>query len=155
MVVLKQRRVSGEVFWPKIVLKKWLNLKSKDLDFDADEDEDDGSDIDDQGWPDFPLHGRHPSASSWSSAAERSLLFPTSHFLSRFFSENCGCDNGDGARRPADGGAQITDEILESAPYKLRRTNSETLRAQYINTKELRCVVRSVSATRPRILRFD
>ncbi|XP_039846224.1 type IV inositol polyphosphate 5-phosphatase 3-like isoform X3 [Panicum virgatum] len=96
--------VRVQVFWPKIVLKKWLNLKSKDLDFGADEDEDDddGSDIDDQ--------------------------------------ENCGCD-GDGARRPADGGAQITDEILESAPYKLRRTNSETLRAQYINTKELRVCV--------------
>ena len=47
-----------------------------------------------------------------------------------------------------------SDEILESAPYKLRRTNSETLRAQYINTKELRCVVRSVSAMRAPILRF-
>ncbi|RCV24980.1 hypothetical protein SETIT_5G129900v2 [Setaria italica] len=104
MVVVKQRRMSGEVFWPKIVLKKWLNLKSKDLDFGADEeeDDDDGSDIDDE--------------------------------------ENCGCD-GDGPRRPADGGAQITDESLESAPYKLRRRNSETLRAQYINTKELRVCV--------------
>lgn len=34
-----------------------------------------------------------------------------------------------------------SDESLESAPYKLRRRNSETLRAQYINTKELRFVV--------------
>jgi hypothetical protein len=111
MMLIGAVAVLVQVFWPKIVLKKWLNLKSKDLDFGADEDEDDGSDIDDQGWPDFPLHGRHPSASSWSSAAERSLLFPTSHFLSRFFSENCGCDNGDGARRPADGGVQITGEF--------------------------------------------
>ncbi|CAO2199293.1 unnamed protein product [Urochloa humidicola] len=104
MVVVKQRRMSGEVFWPKIVLKKWLNLKSKDLDFAADEDEedDDGSDIDD--------------------------------------AENCGCDDGV-PRRPADGGDQITDETLEGAPYKLRRRNSETLRAQYINTKELRVCV--------------
>nr|CAB3475979.1 unnamed protein product [Digitaria exilis] len=105
MVVVKQRRMSGEVFWPKIVLKKWLNLKSKDLDFAADEeedDDDDGSDIDNQ--------------------------------------ENCGCDDGV-PRRPSDGGAQITDESLESAPYKLRRRNSETLRAQYINTKELRVCV--------------
>ncbi|CAO2174868.1 unnamed protein product [Urochloa humidicola] len=103
MVVVKQRRMSGEVFWPKIVLKKWLNLKSKDMDFAADEEEDDdGSDIDDE--------------------------------------ENCSCDDG-GPRRPADGGAQITDESLESAPYKLRRRNSETLRAQYINTKELRVCV--------------
>ena len=49
--------VRVQVFWPKIVLKKWLNLKSKDLDFGADEDEDDdGSDIDDQGWSNLPLH---------------------------------------------------------------------------------------------------
>ena len=40
---------SVQVFWPKIVLKKWLNLKSKDLDFGADDDEDDGSDVDGQG----------------------------------------------------------------------------------------------------------
>ncbi|CAO2205347.1 unnamed protein product [Urochloa humidicola] len=106
MVVVKQRRMSGEVFWPKIVLKKWLNLKSKDLDFGADEaeDDDDGSDIDDEE------------------------------------SENYGCDDGV-PRRPADGGGQITDESLESAPYKLRRRNSETLRAQYINTKELKVCV--------------
>jgi hypothetical protein len=44
------------------VLKKWLNLKSKDLDFGADEDEeeDDGSDIDEEGWPQFPLLRRDP-----------------------------------------------------------------------------------------------
>ncbi|PWZ33540.1 Type IV inositol polyphosphate 5-phosphatase 3 [Zea mays] len=86
MVVQKQRRVPAEVFWPKVVLKKWLNLKSKDLDLGAslaadDDDDDDGSDVDGQ------------------------------------------------------------DESLESAPYKLRRRNSETLRAQYINTKELRVCV--------------
>ncbi|RRT73047.1 hypothetical protein B296_00009390, partial [Ensete ventricosum] len=32
------------------------------------------------------------------------------------------------------------DDNLESIPYKLRRRNSETLRSQYINTKELRHV---------------
>lgn len=45
-----------QVFWPKIVLKKWLNLKSKDLDFgaddDEDEDDDEGSDVDGQGMVD-------------------------------------------------------------------------------------------------------
>jgi hypothetical protein len=30
------------VFWPKVVLKKWLNLRSKDYMFNADEDDDDG-----------------------------------------------------------------------------------------------------------------
>ena len=68
--------VRVQVFWPKIVLKKWLNLKSKDLDFGADEDEDDdGSDIDDQGWPNIPLHvhGRKPICFSWSFVAENHL----------------------------------------------------------------------------------
>jgi hypothetical protein len=31
-----------QVFWPKVVLKKWLNLRSKDYKFSADEDDDDG-----------------------------------------------------------------------------------------------------------------
>lgn len=53
-----------QVFWPKVVLKKWLNLKSKDLDLGAslaadDDDDDDGSDVDGQGtyghgWPPRP-----------------------------------------------------------------------------------------------------
>ena len=30
------------------------------------------------------------------------------------------------------------EESLDAAPYKLRRRNSETMRAQYINTKEAR-----------------
>ncbi|KAL6848050.1 hypothetical protein ACP4OV_022178 [Aristida adscensionis] len=102
MVVQKQRR-AGEVFWPKIVLKKWLNLRSKDAEFAADEDDgDDGSDVDDE--------------------------------------ENCGCDGGEARRRAGDE-VTASDENLESAPYRLRRRNSETLRAQYINTKELRICV--------------
>jgi hypothetical protein len=28
--------------------------------------------------------------------------------------------------------------MVDAAPYKLRRRNSETMRAQYINTKELK-----------------
>ncbi|KAK3160548.1 hypothetical protein QOZ80_1BG0061060 [Eleusine coracana subsp. coracana] len=101
MVVQKQRR-PGELFWPKIVLKKWLNLRSKDLEFAADEvEDDDGSDIEDE--------------------------------------DNCDCgDAGEALRRP---GGDVNDDNLESAPYKLRRRNSETLRAQYINTKELRVCV--------------
>ncbi|KAF0916064.1 hypothetical protein E2562_000690 [Oryza meyeriana var. granulata] len=104
MVVQKNQRKPGEVSWPKVVLKKWLNLRSKDSEFNADDEEDDdGSDVDEQ--------------------------------------ENCGC-NGDGgeARRRADG--DLADENTEGGtPYKLRRRNSETLRAQYINTKELRLCV--------------
>ncbi|KAF2948782.1 hypothetical protein DAI22_01g059800 [Oryza sativa Japonica Group] len=102
MVVQKNQRKPGEASWPKVVLKKWLNLKSKDSEFNADEeDDDDGSDVDEQ--------------------------------------ENCGCDGGE-ERRRADG--DLADENVEGgAPYRLRRRNSETLRAQYINTKELKLCV--------------
>ncbi|KAL5227253.1 hypothetical protein ABZP36_015518 [Zizania latifolia] len=84
MVVQKKQRKPGEVSWPKVVLKKWLNLRSKDSEFNADEedDEEEGSDVDEQ------------------------------------------------------------DENVEGgAPYKLRRRNSETLRAQYIDSKELRICI--------------
>jgi hypothetical protein len=74
-----------QVFWPKIVLKKWLNLKSKDLDFGADEDEeeDDGSDIDDEGWPQFPLLRRDPFSFYWPKITSFSFL--TSHLMSLIF----------------------------------------------------------------------
>ncbi|KAL5225754.1 hypothetical protein ABZP36_012393 [Zizania latifolia] len=50
MVVQKKQRKPGEVSWPKVVLKKWLNLKSKDSKFNADEEdeEEEGSDVDEQ-----------------------------------------------------------------------------------------------------------
>uniref|UniRef100_A0A0D9UXL2 Inositol polyphosphate-related phosphatase domain-containing protein n=1 Tax=Leersia perrieri TaxID=77586 RepID=A0A0D9UXL2_9ORYZ len=109
MVVQKKQRRPGEVSWPKVVLKKWLNLRSKDSEFNADEDDgDDGSDFD----------------------------------------ENCGCDgNGGEARRRADGDL-ADDQTADGggAPYRLRRRNSETLRAQYINTKELRLRVGTFNA---------
>lgn len=36
----KQRKPGAQAFWPKVVLKKWLNLRSKDAKFDADEEDD-------------------------------------------------------------------------------------------------------------------
>ncbi|VAH73665.1 unnamed protein product [Triticum turgidum subsp. durum] len=38
------------------------------------------------------------------------------------------------------------EESLDAAPYKLRRRNSETMRAQYINTKELRICIGTYNA---------
>lgn len=35
-------RFEAQVFWPKVVLKKWLNLRRKDYRFNADDDDDDG-----------------------------------------------------------------------------------------------------------------
>lgn len=92
----KSQKHRGELFWPKILLKKWLNISPKDSDFSADEF-DTESEVDDEerhpGWRDSPVHS-------------------------------------DGKRL----GRLFTD-----APYKSkRRHNSETVRAQYINTKELK-----------------
>ncbi|XP_074588264.1 type I inositol polyphosphate 5-phosphatase 1-like [Curcuma longa] len=83
----------GQAFWPKVVLRKWLNIRGDNSEFSADEGEDDGE-------------------------------------------ENSGCE-GDGERKVR-GLEKTNDDGLESLPYKLRRRNSETLRAQYIDTKELR-----------------
>ncbi|URE47803.1 type I inositol-1,4,5-trisphosphate 5-phosphatase [Musa troglodytarum] len=92
----------GEVFWPKIVLKKWLNIRANDSEFSADEGGND-SDLDQD-------------------------------------EEYCGCE-GNEERRARRLQAETNDDNLESIPYKLRRRNSETLRSQYINTKELRVCV--------------
>ncbi|KAM0876534.1 hypothetical protein ACQ4PT_036113 [Festuca glaucescens] len=99
MVPQSQRKPGDQVSWPKVVLKKWLNLRSKDYMFNADEDDDEQE-------------------------------------------ENCGCDGAE-----ADGGVAIADDSqVDAAPYRLRRRNSETMRAQYINTKELRICIGTYNA---------
>ncbi|KAE8791653.1 hypothetical protein D1007_33916 [Hordeum vulgare] len=96
MVAQNQRTPGDQVFWPKVVLKKWLNLRSKDAKFNADED--DGDDGEQE--------------------------------------ENCGCD-GAGAEREA-GGRGIAREPGRRAVQAAAAAESETMRAQYISTKELR-----------------
>ncbi|XP_043720152.1 type I inositol polyphosphate 5-phosphatase 1-like isoform X1 [Telopea speciosissima] len=88
-----------QLFWPRIILKKWLNISSRESDYSADPDEgDSGSDFDDDG------------VCRW------------------------GRDSSFGDQKGQCSGAS------ETLP-KLRRRHSETLRAQYINTKELRICV--------------
>lgn len=41
---------------------------------------------------------------------------------------------------------RLPEESLDAAPYKLRRRNSETMRAQYISTKELRICIGTYNA---------
>uniref|UniRef100_A0ACD5VFN8 Uncharacterized protein n=1 Tax=Avena sativa TaxID=4498 RepID=A0ACD5VFN8_AVESA len=97
-----QRKPGDQVFWPKVVLKKWLNLRSKDYRFNADEDDDDQEE------------------------------------------NNCGCDGGGGE---ANGGVETVDDSqVDAAPYRLRRRKSETMRAQYIDTKELRICIGTYNA---------
>uniref|UniRef100_A0A1D1XET1 Type I inositol 1,4,5-trisphosphate 5-phosphatase 1 n=2 Tax=Anthurium amnicola TaxID=1678845 RepID=A0A1D1XET1_9ARAE len=98
---MKQRssRRGGELFWPKIVLRKWLNISTRDSDFSADESEAESQFEDEEmcGW-------------------ERDLQDDASRM---------------GGRRAG---------INENFPT-MRRRKSETLRAQYINIKELRICV--------------
>ncbi|KAK9163943.1 hypothetical protein Syun_004845 [Stephania yunnanensis] len=95
----------SEVFWPRIVMRKWLNIRNKESDFGADPDEGDTqSDSDDE---DFERN------KGQASNGER---------------------RGDG---PQFGSNGISSEPIP----KLQRRNSETLRSQYIDTKEIRICV--------------
>ncbi|XP_072965399.1 type IV inositol polyphosphate 5-phosphatase 3-like isoform X3 [Typha angustifolia] len=98
--MMQRSRKPGEVFWPKIVLKKWLNMSTKESDFSADEGDNE----------------------------------------SDFGEDTCEWER-DEERGPGELQTETISEQLEGIPYKLRRRNSETLRAQYINTKELRICI--------------
>ncbi|KAG6624179.1 hypothetical protein CIPAW_16G008100 [Carya illinoinensis] len=93
-----------ELFWPRVVMRKWLNISAKDSDFSADEEDcdiDSGSDSEGEG---FRQQGRESRLRG-----------------------NKGDD------------PQVDPE---DALPRLRRRNSDTFRAQYINNEELRiCVV--------------
>ncbi|PKA61153.1 Type I inositol 1,4,5-trisphosphate 5-phosphatase 1 [Apostasia shenzhenica] len=103
---MRPRSRKQKELWPKVVLRKWLNISSKDSEFSADDGETTESDFE------------YDDMCQW----ERRLQDEKMKF-DRF---------GDESR-----GSQM------DLPYKVRRRKSETLRAQYINTKELRICVGS------------
>ncbi|PKI58061.1 hypothetical protein CRG98_021554 [Punica granatum] len=86
-----------QLFWARVVMRKWLNISAKDSDYSADTDEDDVTD----------------SESESDTEGEAS-------------------QNGRESRFKNDPNATIP---------MLRRRKSETFRAQYINTKELKICV--------------
>ncbi|KAJ4701015.1 putative Type I inositol polyphosphate 5-phosphatase [Melia azedarach] len=87
-----------QLFWARVVMRKWLNISARDSDFSADSDEEDATDDD----------------------SEIQEFGP-----SRF-----------GACREEEAPNGISDAFP-----RIRRRKSETFRAQYINTKELRICV--------------
>ncbi|CAL1363234.1 unnamed protein product [Linum trigynum] len=106
-VVMKPRsKQAPELFWPRVVVRKLLNITAKDSDYSADSDSDSGSGSDSD-----------PPSDSEEIGQGRSRA------ASRF-----GRDN-------REGDAQI--DPSDALP-RSRRRKSETFRAQYINTKELR-----------------
>ncbi|XP_044475691.1 type IV inositol polyphosphate 5-phosphatase 3-like isoform X4 [Mangifera indica] len=91
-----------ELFWPRVVLRKWFNITAKDSDYSADTDEEDD----------------YLDADSNTEEIGQSRL-----------------------RVNKEEDAEV-DPNGTSDPFpRLRRRKSETFRAQYINTKELRICV--------------
>ncbi|CAN4081223.1 unnamed protein product [Withania somnifera] len=90
-----------QLFWPRVVMRKWLNISAKDSDYSADPDSDPGSGSDSDYQEDFYERPRQSGLND------------------------------------ARGGQVGIDDALP----KIRRRKSETFRAQYINTKEIRVCV--------------
>ncbi|KNA24167.1 hypothetical protein SOVF_017500 [Spinacia oleracea] len=87
------RRRSLELLWPRVVLRKWLNMSSKDSDYSADTDVEDNDDDDNDNY-----------------------------------------NGNDFSPLPS------VNEDEDNLP-RLKRRNSETFRAQYIHTKDIRVCV--------------
>ncbi|XVF29868.1 hypothetical protein REPUB_Repub16aG0007600 [Reevesia pubescens] len=94
-----------ELFWPRVIMRKLLNITAKDSDYSADTD--DGDDI----------------GSDSDSETEE-------------FYE---CSSGRGSRLRGDREEEPQPDPNDGLPrLRRRRRKSETFRAQYINTKEIR-----------------
>ncbi|KAI0493824.1 hypothetical protein KFK09_023949 [Dendrobium nobile] len=102
---MRSRSGKHKKLWPKMVLRKWLNISSKDSDFSADDGESTDSEFE------------FEEMCQW----ERQLR--------------------DEERRLGGLGAESNGSRIDGIPYWRQRRKSETLRAQYINTKELRLCV--------------
>ncbi|KAI4321386.1 hypothetical protein MLD38_034772 [Melastoma candidum] len=93
----RRSKQQAELFWLRLLVRKWLNINARESDYSADTDTDTDTDDDNEA-----ADGRGGG----------------SHFGS--------CD--------ADGVSLHPTDVLP----RIRRRNSETFRAQYINTKELK-----------------
>ncbi|CAN7123069.1 unnamed protein product [Brassica rapa subsp. narinosa] len=107
--------------WAKLVMRKWLNRSASEPDYGADtEDESENVDV-----------GLENYYSSSDEDGEISSTRRSESTQSRV------CENGEDAMAAA----AAAEFINNDAPMKLRRRNSETFRAQYINNKEIRVCV--------------
>ncbi|KAJ0052235.1 hypothetical protein Pint_01146 [Pistacia integerrima] len=113
---------SEQAFWPSIVMKKWLNIQPKVYDFSEDEVDTETESEDD--------------ACSLKDSRE--------HICEDHACKTQGNQSDCGTRIP--GNSCILKSLLWYTPtmgYQLRhrRGKSETLRAQYINTKDVRVTI--------------
>ncbi|KFK41592.1 hypothetical protein AALP_AA2G148700 [Arabis alpina] len=120
-IMKRNHRHKSQRLWAKLVMRKWLNMTARDPEYGADtEDEDENDDVRDE---------NEDSSSDEEGGGESSSR----------------CENAEDAiaagSAAVDAAAAAREFISNDAPMKLRRRNSETLRAQYINNKEIRVCV--------------
>ncbi|KAK9094570.1 hypothetical protein Scep_026039 [Stephania cephalantha] len=106
-----RRGKRSEAFWPSIIMKKWLNIKPKVHEFSEDEVDTETESEDD--------------ASSCRDAKEDICR-----------DEVCGIRD-----LKSESICQTSETYLEGHTSRHRRRNSETLRVQYINKKEVRVTI--------------
>ncbi|XVF52407.1 hypothetical protein PTKIN_Ptkin05aG0015900 [Pterospermum kingtungense] len=112
-----KRGKRSEAFWPSIVMKKWLNIKPQVYDFSEDEvdtetETETESEDDAYSVKDSRLHGGGEGRTHFSRL-----------------------------RNQSDCRSQISDAPSTGYRARHRRGKSETLRAQYINTKDVRVTI--------------
>ncbi|KAK8598954.1 hypothetical protein V6N13_076897 [Hibiscus sabdariffa] len=102
----------SEAFWPSIVMKKWLNIKPKVYDFSEDEVDTETESEDDDAF-----------------SVKDSRLHGGVDHTSRTLGNQSDCRS------------RISDAPSSGYRLRHRRGKSETLRAQYINTKDVRVTI--------------
>ncbi|CAL9240321.1 unnamed protein product [Arabidopsis halleri] len=127
-IMKKTHRQKSQRLWAKLVMRKWLNISGRDPEYGADtEDESENEDVREDN--DDSSSDEEGGRESSSSRGRESKV----------------CENAEDAIAAAsavvDAAAAAAEFISNEAPMKLRRRNSETLRAQYINNKEIRVCV--------------
>ncbi|PQM35930.1 hypothetical protein Pyn_09702 [Prunus yedoensis var. nudiflora] len=115
---MKSRRGKpSEAFWPSLMMKKWLNIKPKEYDFSADE-------VDTE----TETETETESEDDGYSLKDARKHMRDDHGLRENYS---------------DLRSQLSDLPSKGYQLKHRRGKSETVRAQYINTKDVRVTVGS------------
>ncbi|KAL7176113.1 hypothetical protein ACSBR2_029642 [Camellia fascicularis] len=97
-----RHRHQAQLFWPKIVMRKWLNISAKESDYSADDTDDGDSDSDPEEIGEWRRESRF-----WYGDKED----------------------------------EVETDLTDALPRIRVRRKSETFRAQYINTKEIRVCV--------------
>ncbi|GAV72292.1 Exo_endo_phos domain-containing protein [Cephalotus follicularis] len=122
-----------QLFWPRVVMRKWLNISAKDSDFSADTDEEEDEDNDSETEA-LGLLGRA------SRFRVNKVEEPEVDRYGKFQIIDSLCFLVWCLAHSIDYALRLSFLDSDGFPW-IRRRKSETFRAQYINTKEIRICV--------------